>query len=191
MPGRLDAVGGDLESALEDVNVPSYIIDATGVIRWLNQASCRVVGDVRGAQFTSIVAPKDARRAREIFARKLVGNAPVTDAEVTIVTLDHTELTVDLSSVPLRAGDRVLGVFGQVVHMEVEEPHRHHPRLTARQSEVLHFLEHGRSTTQIAAELKLSPETVKNHVRHILRALGVHSRLEAVAVARTDRLTLA
>ena len=55
--------------------------------------------------------------------------------------------------------------------------------LTPRQAEVLRLLA-GRSTKQIAHELHLSPETVKNHVRHLLRALGVNSRLEAVAAAR-------
>jgi len=49
---------------------------------------------------------------------------------------------------------------------------------------VLRLLEHGRSTAQIAAELNLSVETVRNHVRYLLKALGVRSRLEAVAVAR-------
>ncbi len=46
------------------------------------------------------------------------------------------------------------------------------------------MLEGGRSTRQIAEELHLSPETVRNHIRHVLRALGVHSRLEAVTLAR-------
>jgi hypothetical protein len=41
-----------------------------------------------------------------------------------------------------------------------------------------------RATDQIAKELQLSLETVRNHIRGILRALGVHSRLEAVVVAR-------
>jgi DNA-binding NarL/FixJ family response regulator len=50
------------------------------------------------------------------------------------------------------------------------------------------LLEHGRSTIQIAAELHLSTETVRNHIRHILRALGVNSRLEAVALTRRDHL---
>jgi DNA-binding NarL/FixJ family response regulator len=49
---------------------------------------------------------------------------------------------------------------------------------------VLRLLEQGRSTKQIAQELHLSYDTVKNHVRHLLQALGVHSRLEAVALAR-------
>jgi DNA-binding CsgD family transcriptional regulator len=41
---------------------------------------------------------------------------------------------------------------------------------------------------QIADELSLGVETVRNHICHVLRALGAHSRLEAVAVARSDRL---
>src|SRR5258708_7398765 len=142
MPGQLDAIGGDLERALEDVNVPSYLIDASGVVRWLNEAACRLVGDVCGRQFTSVLAPEDTRRSREIFARKLVGNAPITDAELTIMTLDNTALAVEVSSVPLRSGGRVVGVFGQVLHMEVEQAPHAHPHLTARQTEVLHLLEH-------------------------------------------------
>jgi DNA-binding NarL/FixJ family response regulator len=59
-----------------------------------------------------------------------------------------------------------------------------HPHLTPRQVEVLRLLEQGRSTKQIAAELHLSTETVRNHIRRLFRALGVNSRLEAVAAAR-------
>jgi DNA-binding NarL/FixJ family response regulator len=56
-------------------------------------------------------------------------------------------------------------------------------RSRPRQAEVLELLERGRSTNQIADELHLSIETVRNHVRNILRAVGAHSRLEAVAIA--------
>ena len=52
---------------------------------------------------------------------------------------------------------------------------------------MLRLLERGLSTKQIARELHLSPETVRNHVRHLLRALGVNSRLEAVAAVRHGR----
>jgi DNA-binding NarL/FixJ family response regulator len=40
----------------------------------------------------------------------------------------------------------------------------------------------------IAATLHLSKETVRNHVRHVLRALGPRSRLEAVAIAHRTGL---
>jgi DNA-binding NarL/FixJ family response regulator len=79
--------------------------------------------------------------------------------------------------------------LGQVSDL-VEQPHAHpDPQLTPRQAEVLELLERGRSTTQIAQDLHLSSETVRNHIRHILKAVGAHSRLEAVAIAngRTDR----
>lgn len=78
----------------------------------------------------------------------------------------------------------MIGVFGQILDVEEEEPAPRHPDLTPRQSEVLRLLERGRSTEQIAGELQLSVETVRNHIRGVLRALDVHSRLEAVAMAR-------
>jgi DNA-binding NarL/FixJ family response regulator len=66
-----------------------------------------------------------------------------------------------------------------------DTPTAPHPHLTPRQVEVLH-LEQGRSTKQIAAELHLSTETIRNHIRRLFQALGVHSRLEAVAAARAS-----
>jgi PAS domain S-box-containing protein len=182
----LKAMGGDVEGALEQINVPSYVIDRAGVIRWMNDAARRIVGDQVGRQFTSIVAPEETRRARELFARKVLGNTQVSDAPFVLVDGAGGRLAVEISSVPLRRGEHVVGVFGQVSDV-LEEP-RAHPelRLTPRQAEVPRLLERGRSTVQIAEELHLSRETVRNHVRHLLHAVGATSRLEAVAVARGD-----
>lgn len=57
------------------------------------------------------------------------------------------------------------------------------PSLTAREYEVLHLLVQGSSTEAIAQELMVAALTVRNHIRHILAKLGVHTRLEAVAAA--------
>jgi PAS domain S-box-containing protein len=181
----LEALDADVEAALEHVSVPSYVIDTSGVIRWLNPAALRLVGDCRGQQFTSVVAPQDRRRARELFAQKVVGTKVVTEASGVLIAAEGTRLECEVSGVRLTRGGHVVGVFGQVPQWE-EAAHQSapHPHLTPRQAEVLRLLEHGRSTTQIAHELHLSQETVRNHVRHLLRALGVNSRLEAVAVAR-------
>jgi DNA-binding NarL/FixJ family response regulator len=81
-----------------------------------------------------------------------------------------------------------VGVFGVVRHREEMAAPSPHPHLTPRQNEVLHLLAHGRSTAQIAEELHLSTDTVRNHVRRMLRALGAHSRIEALAVAHRDGL---
>jgi PAS domain S-box-containing protein len=177
-------VGGDVEQALVSVGVPSYVLDTTGVVRWINAAAERLVGDVRGRQFTSVVAPEDSRRARELFSRKVLGSSPATDATGVLVSTAGTRVTVEISSVPLMSGERVVGVFGLLEKRPDHTPTAPHPHLTPRQVEVLRLLEQGRSTKQIAAELHLSTETVRNHVRRLFQALGVNSRLEAVAAAR-------
>src|SRR4029079_18054629 len=66
-------VGGDLEQALADVPVPSYVLDTSGFVRWINPAAERILGYVRGRHFTSIVGPEDRTKAQELFARKVLG----------------------------------------------------------------------------------------------------------------------
>lgn len=61
---------------------------------------------------------------------------------------------------------------------------RHIPALTPRQLEVLGLLSEGKSTREIGKQLYLSEPTVRNHVQALLKALGVHSQLEALAEAR-------
>ena len=91
-------MGGDVEGALEGINVPAYMIDQTGVIRWTNRAAQRCLGaDVRGRQFTSVVAPEDTRRAREVFAQKIAGTALVTDTEVVLVDANGRRVSVEVS----------------------------------------------------------------------------------------------
>jgi DNA-binding NarL/FixJ family response regulator len=114
----------------------------------------------------------------------VLGTTAATEASAVLVSPDGTHLALEVSSVPLMGGKQVVGVFGLLTgesHEEVSAPPAH---LTPRQAEVLRLLEQGRSTKQIAQELHLSVETVKNHVRHLLRALGVNTRLEAVAAVR-------
>ena len=184
----LETLESDVEAALEDISIPSYMIDQSGVIRWTNAAATKCVGDVRGRQLTSVVAPEETRRARELFAQKIAGTARVTDTEALLLDASGDRIEVDLSSVPLRRGHRVIGVFGQFTEHDTPPPPVAHPALTPRQTEILQQLQRGRSTRQIAEELHLSPETVRNHVRHLLKALGVHSRLEAVAAAQREHL---
>ena len=177
-------VGGDVEQALQDVRVPSYVLDWTGVVRWINPAAAELLGDVRGRHFTSVVAPEDSRRARESFAQNVLGTSPATEATAHLVSTAGKRVSVEISAVPLKDGERVVGVFGLIEGRLDDTPTAPPPHLTPRQVEVLRLLERGRSTKQIAAELHLSTETVRNHIRHLFQALGVNTRLEAVAAAR-------
>jgi two-component system, NarL family, nitrate/nitrite response regulator NarL len=55
--------------------------------------------------------------------------------------------------------------------------------LTGREREILRWVVRGCSNKEIGAELKLSPHTVKAHLRSILDKLGLHRRAEAAAWA--------
>jgi DNA-binding NarL/FixJ family response regulator len=69
-----------------------------------------------------------------------------------------------------------------------------HPRLrpaggalTGREWEVLDLLIDGAGTAEIAQRLGLALETVRSHVKHVLRKLGVGTRGEAIDIARRLR----
>jgi PAS domain S-box-containing protein len=186
---ELESLGGEVEDAIDRVRVPAYVIDRHGIIRWLNQAAEQLFGDVRGRQVTSALAPEERRRGREIFTRNLLGPPNGSDNRGVLLNAAGERFTAELSAVPLARGGHVIGVFGQVTDVEQKPPPlRQHAKLTPRQTDVLRLLAQGRSTVQIAKELYLSPETVRNHVRGLTGALGVHTRLEAVAVAHREHL---
>ncbi|HWU91837.1 MAG TPA: response regulator transcription factor [Sphingomicrobium sp.] len=63
--------------------------------------------------------------------------------------------------------------------------------LTERQQQVIKLLTEGHANKVIARELGISPSTVKVHVHAAFRALGVHSRLAALAALRPTRRTSA
>ena len=58
------------------------------------------------------------------------------------------------------------------------------PQLTSREREVLDLVAAGRSNSQIAAALYLSPKTVRNNVSNVLAKLQVADRAEAIIRAR-------
>jgi DNA-binding NarL/FixJ family response regulator len=62
------------------------------------------------------------------------------------------------------------------------------PRLTDREMEVLKLVAQGLNNRDIAKELYISENTVKNHIRNILEKLHLHSRMEAVVYAVREKL---
>lgn len=62
------------------------------------------------------------------------------------------------------------------------------PKLTDREMQVLKLVARGMNNRDIAKELFISDNTVKNHVRNILEKLQIHSRMEAVMVAVREKL---
>jgi DNA-binding NarL/FixJ family response regulator len=62
------------------------------------------------------------------------------------------------------------------------------PRLTQRELDVLQLVARGLNNRDIAKQLYISENTVKNHVRNILEKLQKHSRMEAVVYAVRERI---
>jgi two-component system, NarL family, nitrate/nitrite response regulator NarL len=66
---------------------------------------------------------------------------------------------------------------------EHDEALRRLSRLTSREREVLSLLAQGGDNDSIAQVLVISPQTARTHIQNVLVKLGVHSRLEAAALA--------
>ena len=182
----LEALSADFVRALEAMRVPAYIVDLDRRIRWQNAASVELVGDLRGHADSSVgLDPKDLPRARHAFARKLSGAAH-TEVELALTRQDGTPVRVSVNSVPLRDGDgAMIGSFG-LVHVlgEALASSESAPTLSPREQETLALLAAGSSTAQMAQAMGISIETVRNHVKRVLKALDARSRLEAVAKGR-------
>jgi PAS domain S-box-containing protein len=176
----------DLTATLERLSVPAAIVDRAGTVTWANDAGRASFGDLVGQPFSAVAAPGYAKVIQRQLERKLRG-VPVTDYEVEVFTADGERRRAEISSVAIPGGDYGHAVFGVAL---LGPPRRDvtSVMLTPRQNEILQLLGQGASTADIATMLGLSKETVRNHVRQLLRALGAHSRLEAVARAHQQGL---
>ena len=84
---------------------------------------------------------------------------------------------------------KLISEFAAMSRKEAERPPQvPAPRLTDREMEVLRLVAKGMNNREIAKELFISENTVKNHVRNILEKLQLHSRMEAVVYAVRERL---
>jgi DNA-binding NarL/FixJ family response regulator len=89
---------------------------------------------------------------------------------------------------PAMAG-KLLTEFASMMRDTTEQPTAARaPRLTDRELEVLKLVARGLNNRDIAKELYISENTVKNHIRNILEKLQLHSRMEAVVYAVREKL---
>ena len=185
----LTTIGASVDE-LEELPMPVYIIDRSGMVVWLNHAGTDLFGPQLPRPYVDFLAPDYRLRAKDAFAKKMLGTERAAAYEVALIDREGRRRGAELASVLLSSGGRhAVGVFG-VLDLEARPPASPMPgaKLTPRQFEVLRHLAAGCMTSEIAEQMGVSTETVRNHVRGLLRALHVHSRLEAVIEARRLKL---
>jgi two-component system NarL family response regulator len=83
---------------------------------------------------------------------------------------------------------KLLNEFAAMSKAADERPAMPTPKLTDREMEVLKLVAKGMNNRDIAKELFISENTVKNHIRNILEKLHLHSRMEAVVYAVREKM---
>ena len=180
---ELRRLAPDLAPSIAKLTCPSYILDRSGTVRWMNKAAITHFGDLRGRSIGQIVDREFATLARQEFAAKVLGTVEASEGNVVVRTVDGRRVSVDISSSQLIQDGSIVGVFGLADPRDEPPPSPESTHLTPRQMTVLRQLAAGKSTGHIAEALGISTETVRNHIRGITARLGVHSRLEAVIKA--------
>jgi DNA-binding CsgD family transcriptional regulator len=177
-----------VDRLFEDASAPMYLLGRSGRIRWMNGMARHVFGSKVGDDYLAAVAPISHRAAQTAFTKKVLGTRPETHTRGFLRGKDGEEVPVLIHAISVfDTSGNVSGVFG-VIELAPPDVRSADPdlmeRLTPRQYEVLDLLSLGYSTERIAAEMSVARETARNHVRGALRALGVNSRVEALAAFR-------
>jgi PAS domain S-box-containing protein len=176
---------------LDSLVVPASLHDAEGRFVRMNAAAELASGKSNtywlGRHFTEPLPPGAREKVAAQFRRAVERGEP-TDFETVFVDASGHVRGVRAQHLPLRDGDTIVGVL--ILAFEVRQPPREpihltpDPHLTGRQREVVNLIASGLSTAEVARELTLSTETVRNHLRNAFRKLGAHTRVGAVVAAR-------
>jgi PAS domain S-box-containing protein len=187
----------------------AYATNGKGEIVAWNKAAEQLLGyepdHVLGKPCYEILAGKDpfgnrfcdknctlinmARRGEPIHRFELHvrnSNSAMIRAEVSVVCLPgraRSKLTFLHLLKPLESMQEAKDLSDPV--SEAQDPSA---ELSQRELQVLRLLEDGTSTRKIAEILFVSAETVRNHIKHVLHKLQVHSRGAAIALARRKGL---
>ncbi len=114
------------------------------------------------------------------YLLKEVSIEEVADA-VRAVARGHSLISPSMAS-------KLLQEFNELARRVEERQRATSPRLTERELEVLKLVAKGLSNREIAGELYIAENTVKNHIRNVLEKLNLHSRMEAVVYAMREKL---
>jgi DNA-binding NarL/FixJ family response regulator len=114
------------------------------------------------------------------YLLKEISDEEVADS-IRSVVQGHSRISPAMAS-------KLLSEFQAMTKREDDRQPLAPPRLTDRELQVLRLVAKGLANRDIAGQLFISENTVKNHIRNILEKLQLHSRMEAVIYAVREKL---
>jgi PAS domain S-box-containing protein len=167
---------------------PVALLDEQRRIVDLNEPSAELLGASRealkGRSIRDSVKPSERASADEDW-REFLRSGEYSGSR-DLLRPDGSEVQIDFAARLAEIGGERMAIYVAMVHDE-PEPLRiargaANLGLTEREREVVTLIAMGLDTGDIAAELHISPETVRTHVRNAMGKLNVHTRAQLVAV---------
>jgi PAS domain S-box-containing protein len=199
----------ELDETLRSVGGPAYAVDHRGRLVGWNREVARLLGytpgDVLGRACCRVISGRDVFGnpfcEPDCQVQRLVRSGyPIRRFEMDVRTASGGYLRVGCTVLVVRLSGARGPVVIHLLRPVAEDDASWRPPapgvrrlppklggvahgLTPREWEVLCQMAEGRGTKEIATELGIASATVRTHVQNLLAKLGVHSRLEAIALA--------
>lgn len=175
---------------------PIVIVDEARKVVEMNGAALKLFGRSRGEMIGIPIVEllKPSERAESDAGWEELVSVGEYEATRTFIRPDGTEIRLALAGRMATLGRRRLAVYVTLRHGDswtVTPPRKPTQReLTPREREMVTMIAMGQGSMEIAAELGISIETVRTHVRNAMGKLGVHTRAELVAVVLCDETVM-
>jgi DNA-binding NarL/FixJ family response regulator len=166
------------------VAAPDVLLSDSAVVAL---SDLRLVSEVRAAIPALKVVMIGMDADKEIFLRA------VRDGIVGFVLKDASAMEVAAAVRSVANEEAVcppslcMALFERVANQKTHPPSfaiRHNLGLTRREQQLVQMISRGLTNKEIASQLNLSEQTVKNHIHRMLRKLGATDRLGAVELCR-------
>jgi PAS domain S-box-containing protein len=173
---------------------PMCLIDEERRIVEVNDSALAMIqhsrAQVIGSEAVDFVAPMDRAESDKRWQAILQTESGEFHGTGTLIRGDGSELELDYAARMVRISSRRLAIYVMVWEREglgtSGSAATSAGELTRREREIVTAIAMGHQTPQIAAELHISPETVRTHVRNVMEKVGAHTRAHLVAKVLGD-----
>jgi PAS domain S-box-containing protein len=175
----------DEERRIVDVNDPTLAI--------IRRSRAQVIG----SPAVDFIAPMDRAESEQRWQAILQTESGEFHGTGTVILGDGSELELEYAARMVRISGRRLAIYVMLWEREglgsLRTEAASGGALTEREREIVTAVAMGHQTAQIAADLYISPETVRTHVRNAMEKTGAHTRAHLVAkvLGETGMLHLA